>query len=491
MFVSASIPNEPPTGGPVDAAALSALIAQLRDHGCAADSDTDRISQVRLLETLTSAISGAQAQLTADFAHSRETELARTAGTSAHDTAHRDVAAQIALARRVNPTLGARFVGLAKVLTTEMPHLYGALRRGELDEYQATVIVAETATLSRADRAAVDTELAARFGTMTPRQARAAAARIGYRLDAEQAVRRAAKGFRDRRVTLRPAPDTMTYLTALLPAVDGVAIYAALTRHAASAAAAGDPRGKGALMADEFLARLLQPVAPAGVSAEGTVEIHSPDGNDSPDVESHLVPTADDLPGIPAGVDIEIQLVMTDRTLFDGDSEAAILTGYGPIPAPLARRLVRVTDPRTTAWVRRLYTDPDTGNLTRQDSRRRLFTPTDRKFLVARDQVCRTPWCGAPIQHADHTIPHAAGGRTRTDNGAGLCVSCNLTKEHPGWHSETADAGEVVITTPTGHTYPSRPPDPPGSGPWSPTPPDHHCPTSTEGSGHPMTLHPS
>ena len=44
---------------------------------------------------------------------------------------------------------------------------------------------------------------------------------------------------------------------------------------------------------------------------------------------------------IPPGVGLDIQLVMSDRTLFDGDNEPAILTGYGPIPAVLARRLVR------------------------------------------------------------------------------------------------------------------------------------------------------
>ena len=36
----------------------------------------------------------------------------------------------------------------------------------------------------------------------------------------------------ERRVAVRPAPDTMAYLTALLPVGPGVAGYAALTRHA-------------------------------------------------------------------------------------------------------------------------------------------------------------------------------------------------------------------------------------------------------------------
>ena len=162
-------------------------------------------------------------------------------------------------------------------------------------------------------------------------------------------------------------------------------------------------------------------------------------------------------------MNVEIQLVMTDRTLFDGDQESAVLTGYGPLPAPVARHLVRSADPATRAWIRRLHTDPDTGRLAGADTRRRFFSHSRRQLLIARDQVCRTPWCGAPIQHADHTVAYASGGPTDTVNGAGLCADCNRTKEQPGWTSTTQPGGDITVTTPTGHTYRSRPPDPPRS----------------------------
>ena len=55
--------------------------------------------------------------------------------------------------------------------------------------------------------------------------------------------------------------------------------------------------------------------------------------------------------GFPPGTNIDIQLIMTDRSLFDGDNEPAHLTGYGPIPAPLARRLLREAGPNIKAWV--------------------------------------------------------------------------------------------------------------------------------------------
>ncbi len=52
----------------------------------------------------------------------------------------------------------------------------------------------------------------------------------GRRARPTAAVRRAARAAGDRRVTIRPAPDTMTYLTTLLPVAQGVAAWASLSR---------------------------------------------------------------------------------------------------------------------------------------------------------------------------------------------------------------------------------------------------------------------
>jgi hypothetical protein len=104
------------------------------------------------------------------------------------------------------------------------------------------------------------------------------------------------------------------------------------------------------------------------------------------------------------------------------------------------------------------------------DSRRRVFDGQLRRFLTVRDQVCRTPWCDAPIRHGDHVVPDRAGGPTTAGNGQGLCQTCNQAKEAPGWHASTLDRGptldrphapphRVRTTTPTGHTYdPTAPP---------------------------------
>jgi hypothetical protein len=99
------------------------------------------------------------------------------------------------------------------------------------------------------------------------------------------------------------------------------------------------------------------------------------------------------------------------------------------------------------------------------DSRRRCFTPAQRKFLQLRDHTCRTPYCGAPIRHTDHLTPSGAGGATSLVNGGSKCEPCNYAKQAPGWHEHPQPDGTIITTTPTGHHYQSPPPDPPRNKP--------------------------
>ncbi|WP_427018559.1 HNH endonuclease [Pseudarthrobacter sp. P1] len=125
--------------------------------------------------------------------------------------------------------------------------------------------------------------------------------------------------------------------------------------------------------------------------------------------------------------------------------------------------------------IRRLFTAPGTGELVGMDSRARRFPASLQRFIRARDQVCRTPWCGAPIRHADHVTAWAGGGPTSLANGQGLCERCNQTKELQGWAAAVIAGPRhtVVTTTPTGHSYTSTAPPlpgtpPPGTPSWFP-----------------------
>ncbi|WP_307038001.1 HNH endonuclease signature motif containing protein [Arthrobacter sp. B3I4] len=398
------------------------------------------IAEIRALEDEKSALAARQARLAVAFDLAQRREQA-AAGIPA-DQLGTGIAAQIALARRESPAKGGRLLGLAKALVTEMPHTLTALETGHLNEWRASVLVRETACLPAADRTAVDEELAPDTGTFDgagDRAITAAARAAAYRRDPRSVTQRAAHAATERRISLRPAPDTMCYLTALLPVGQGVAMYAALTRHADTLRSGGDPRTRGQLMADTLVERTT---------------------------------------GTPGGINgVEIQLVMTDRTLLQADSEPARLPGYGIVPAGWARELLNGPaagtepgtgspgpsrdDPAFATWVRRLYTAPGTGDLVAMDSRARIFPPGLRRFIQTRDDTCRTPYCDAPIRHLDHIIPWHNDGPTTASNGAGLCEACNHTKETPGWSAQPRPGPgrhTMELTTPTGHTYYSTAP---------------------------------
>ncbi|NOJ60690.1 HNH endonuclease signature motif containing protein [Arthrobacter sp. 260] len=431
---------------------VRALTEALHSLKPAADA-AGLIDQLRELEELKSAIAGVQARITVAV-DAAERQAQALAGVPAGEQG-KGVGAQVALARRESPSRGSRLLGLARALVTEMPHTLAALHCGQLNEWRATLLVKETACLSAEDRAAVDEELAPDTGTFDGCGDKAIIAAVkaaSYRRDPRSVVNRAARAVTERSVSIRPAPDTMAYLTALLPVKEAVSTYAALSRHADTTRAAGDPRSRGQVMADTLVERVT---------------------------------------GVPGGVSrVELQLIMTDRALLQGDSEPASIPGYGIIGSHWARTLLQTAkttngttgpkdsdtsgDKRSTfdVWLRRLYTAPSTGELVAMDSTARLFTKAQRRFITARDDTCRTPYCDAPIRHFDHIVPWHRGGPTTITNGAGLCEACNHTKEQPGWTAQTIPGSRpqtrprhtFSITTPTGHTYHSTAPPLPGTG---------------------------
>ncbi|OBI21378.1 HNH endonuclease [Mycobacterium sp. E2327] len=383
------------------------------------------IERIAELEREKSAAAAGQARLAAALDALRRSNEA-AAGVPAAQRG-RGVASEIALARRDSPARGGRHLGFAKALVYEMPHTLAALECGALSEWRATLIVRESACLDVEDRRTLDAELCAdpdKLNGVGDARLAASAKAIAYRLDPHAVVERAAKAENERTVTIRPAPDTMTYVTALLPVTQGVSVYAALRREADTRC---DGRSRGQIMADTLVERVT--------------------GRDA------AIPTP-----------IAVNLVLSDATLLGGDNAPADLGGYGPIPAAVARAMVSsaLADRRSRATLRRLYAHPRSGALVAMESRARLFPRGLATFVEMRDQRCRTPYCDAPIRHRDHARPWAAGGPTTADNGMGCCELCNYVKEAAGWrvrttvdenHTHTAE-----FTTPTGQTYRSTAP---------------------------------
>lgn len=464
-------------------------------------SDAQLIDVISALERVKGAISAVQARTEVAFRDSQVEQQRRQ--DVPRVLLGRGVADQIALARRITPKQASDQVTLHRVLVETLPRTTLLLQHGEISEWAAHEVAKNVLILGDEDRDQIDRELAAKLPTMTASKSGHVARARAQELDPEAAVKRAQRAVSQRRVSLRPAPDGMSILRAVLPAKEGVAAFKALTIESKSAKSSGDRRGKGQIMADTLVER---------VTGAATV---------------------DEIP-------VEINLLMTDTTLLNEDDKTAWMEGH-PIPGRIARDVAlgvatkpearqpsaigegepsaapgvsqeavfgseadlgtapddrsvlsppedqsRASESRdesacgvsgptrkvlieVTRWIRRLYTDPHTGELTGADPRRRLFRGTVRRFILLRDQRCRTPWCDSAIHDVDHATRHADGGETTPENGIGHCQRFNLVKEVPGWETSNEPAAEgepstLTIVTPTGHHYSSTAPslrDPP------------------------------
>jgi Domain of unknown function (DUF222) len=136
----------------------------------------------------------------------------------------------------------------------------------------------------------------------------------------------------------------------------------------------------------------------------------------------------------------------------------AFVIGAGVLPTPLlAATLERAT-------VREIVHPGDGPAEPRYTPSRALAD-----FVRCRDLTCRFPGCDRPATHCDldHTVPYPVGP-THASNLKCLCRFHHLLKTFwcgiGGWRDRQLPDGTVIWTSPTGHTYTTKP----GSALWFP-----------------------
>jgi hypothetical protein len=363
-------------------------------------------------------------------------------------SAERGIADQLALACHVSPFEGSRRLKVARALHAELPATAALLREGRISAYVAGLVVSETRHLDPERRREVDGRIvAAGLADCAPRRAEALARKHAYEADPQGYVARGRTARSDRRVSLRPAPDTMSRLTGFLPVEQGVACWAALRAHTDTLKNAGDARTRDQIMTDTVVERLTGQAKAADVSAEVAIVIP---------VEA-LIGSAGAVPAPRAMVSAAGEDAPGAVGAATGTAE---VLGHGPIPAELAKDIL--AESQGKRWWRRLFSAPH-GGFVGGDSTRRCFDGVLAALIGYRDcGRCREPFCDAPARHVDHIHPHRAGGPTSFTNGRATCVRSNLVREMPGWDVKLVHDGlgeqphTVVTTTPTGHTYTSR-----------------------------------
>lgn len=323
-------------------------------------------------------------------------------------------AEEVAVALRLSPMTAQRRIDVARRLAEPFTATAEALQSGRISLWHVTAITQETADLAPALALAVEARVLPRAERQTPGEFRRAVRRAVATVDPILAEVTYTTQVANRFVRCYPEDSGMAVVEARLSADGAAAIMAAVTA-----------------------------LAGKWDSADGrTIEVRRADALVD---MAHGVLNDPALPRSqrrPARIEVTVDLP-TLTGLADNPAE---LTGYGPIPASLARRLAVDGE-----W-HRLVTDPLSGGLL--DYGRTTYSPPAAlvDFLLARDRTCRFPGCGQPAVRCDidHGKAWHEGGATCAENCGLLCRRHHRLKTHTGWSLERHADGGVLWTSPTG-----------------------------------------
>ncbi|WP_448059867.1 DUF222 domain-containing protein [Cellulomonas hominis] len=413
-------------------------------------------------------------------------------------------------------------VALASGITM-VPAVGDALRQGRIDERKAHVLLDGAGHLPIPARTTVIESVLPQAPDLTAPQLKARLRRAEITHDPAAAHTRHVRARQHRFVRIDPDVDAMAWISAYLPAVQAQAMFTTLDLIATQATTPEDTRTLDARRADTLIdlihlaadTHLGAPTrapdastnpgagagAGGGAGASGGAALQGPETGDAGAGASVCAGMTLGLPALaprdPAtGTGTgstrsgrptrrsrapEVQVTIAATTLLGLNQAPAELTGYGPIPAPLARDLA------TDATWRRLITDPTTGQLTERTPTTYRPSPTLAATIRARDTTCRFPGCRIPAWRTDldHITPYnptqPPQAQTTPDNLHPLCRTHHRLKTHTTWtvHRDPT-TGHTTWTAPTGHTYlvPPHTTDPTIQPP--PARPDQHRPTPAD-----------
>jgi hypothetical protein len=328
-----------------------------------------------------------------------------------------ELAAALRLSR---PAAGAR-LALAVELS-RLPGTATALHEGAIDLPKARAMTEATAPLPDPTAVVVEEKVLPEAREQTVGRLRTALARAVLAADPTAADERHERAVAWREVTVRPLPDGMAGLWALLPADGAAALYATLDRMARDLLTT-DPRGMDARRADALL--------------ELTIGRRSPDEAGPGAVLVHVT--------VPA------------TTALGLDDQPGELDGFGPVPASMARRLASAD---AATW-RLVTTHARTGPAVDPGSTAYSPSAALADLVRIRDRTCRFPGCRQPSRRCDldHVVPWPEGP-TSAGNLAALCRHHHRLKHQTGWRVRVGVDAALTWTSPTGRRYTTTPGDP-------------------------------
>jgi hypothetical protein len=392
-------------------------------------------------------------RVTAWVAARQQRLLAACAGDATPRPADRNwIREEVACALSISLGTAGQRLALARELS-RLPRTVELLDVAAISPAHARVLAQAVLVLDDAGASAVEQRVLVRAPEQDVALFTRSVRRAVLAADPASAQQRRNRALADRCVSIRPQPDGMAGLWGVLPAEGAAAVDTLL--HALADRARREQPDDGRTH-EQRRADALVDLAASGLTRRPGVE---PMREGAPPIEDGPASDAGqalDRHGLPMwqGIRPRVQVTVALSTLLALDEQPGELDGYGPIPAPVARRIA--ADPSGT-W-RRLITD-ERGRLL--DYGRTTYRPPQDliDFVIARDSVCRFPGCNTAARrcHLDHVVAYSAGGTTNTGNLQALHQRHHIAKHEAGWKVSGDANDELIWTSPAGRGYRSPP----------------------------------
>ncbi len=404
-----------------------------------ADDCLDILSGVARTEARVAAL---KAETTATYAGSARAVAPPDMPVQAQEMA---IAAEVGCVLAIGDRAAGSLLAQSYVLATSLPRTLAALQSGTVSWQHARVMVDETATLDRDAAAALETHFldpdAPRSapdcpaGEMPAYRLRRKARAWRERNQPDSIEKRHAKGVEDRCLEYAPEQDGMARVSAYLPSDKAMAIWNRYTALARGLQGPNEERTLTQLRADLFAAAALR--GDRGCSRCNRATSGADDGDTSAKgLADTPTPRAEVLVTVPV------------FSLLGATDEPAMLDGYGPIPASMARELVA----NGADSFYRVLVDPRDGAPLEIGRTSYRITKAMRRWLRLRDGKCPFPGCNnnSLDNEADHLLAWHHGGTTGISNLGQPCPRHHRLRHASGWRPTPG-----TMTQPPGWISPS------------------------------------
>jgi hypothetical protein len=440
-------------------AALAVLNAEVEGtggRGFGASSDDDPLANLAngCLDILSGAavveagVAGLKALAAVQYADTVQAVAPPNTPVQAQEMA---IAAEIGSLLALGGRAAGAFLATSHTLVSSLPLTLSALQAGTISWRHALAMADETASLDSEGAAALEAHFldpnvlhpanGCPMGEMPASRFRHKARIWRERHHLESIEIRHAKSVADRRVECTPDTDGMAWLSAYLPADKAIAAWNRLTALSRGMQGAGEDRTLTQLRADNFSSALLNSGSNPGLAgdAEG-----SADGL-----------RAETDTGRRSSIRPQVLVTVPVFTLMGLTDEPAVLDGFGPIPASMARKLV--ADGADS--FHRVLVDPRDGAPLEIGRTSYRVTKAMRNWLRMRDGKCPFPGCSnnSLDNEADHLLAWHKGGTTGISNLGQPCPKHHRLRHTSAWKPTPATKDEPPgWISPSGRHYKSE-----------------------------------